>query len=65
MNEQNKPTPHTSSTSYPDKTTGSEVAAAIRKKANGLTDQQRENLFKKGMQIIYGGNGTKEAVRTR
>lgn len=50
---------------YPDKTSGSAAAADIRKKANGLTDEERENLFKKGMQIIYGGNGTKEALRAR
>ena len=50
---------------YPDKTLGSEAASAARKKANRLTDTERENLFQKGMRIIYGGNGTKEAVRTR
>lgn len=50
---------------YPDKTSGSEIAARIRKEANALTDKEREDLFRQGMQIIYGGNCAKEAVRAR
>jgi hypothetical protein len=50
---------------YPEKSKGSEIASKIRKRANALTDKQREEYFRRGMQIIYGGNGTKEAVRSR
>ena len=41
---------------YPEETKGSKMAAKIRKEANSLTEQQREEYFKRGMQIIYGGN---------
>ena len=42
---------------YPDKTTGSDVAAQVRKVANNLTETQRAEMFERGMRIIYGGNG--------
>jgi hypothetical protein len=42
---------------YPKHTSGSKLAADIRKKANSLGDTKRENLFKRGMQIIYGAAG--------
>ena len=43
---------------YPEKTTGSETAAAIRKQVNGWSEGERVALFERGMQIIYGGSGT-------
>jgi len=55
---QNRPA---AAAAYPDKTTGSEVAAAVRKQANDLTEAQRAELFNQGMQIIYGGSGTAAA----
>ncbi|HEY3854067.1 MAG TPA: hypothetical protein VGO67_06715 [Verrucomicrobiae bacterium] len=48
---------------YPDQTRGSKLAAEIRKKANGLSSKQRAEYFRKGMSIIYGGEGTKETSR--
>ncbi len=42
---------------YPDQTNGSELAARIRKEANVLTERERSDLLKRGMQIIYGGPG--------
>ena len=48
---------------YPKETQGSKLASEIRKKANTLNDTQRENLFKRGMQIIYGAAG--KATRAR
>jgi hypothetical protein len=48
---------------YPDQTRGSKLAAEIRKKANGLTSKQRAEYFRKGMAMIYGGDGAKEASR--
>ena len=50
---------------YPKETRGSKVAAEMRKEANSLTDDAREDLFKRGMQIIYGGNGKAKAARAR
>lgn len=50
---------------YPAETSGSRLAADVRQKANRLTEEERDELFKRGMQVIYGGNGEKEAVRTR
>lgn len=48
---------------YPDQTRGSKLAAEIRKKANGLTPKQRAEYFRKGMVLIYGGDGKKETSR--
>jgi len=42
---------------YPEKTTGSEAAASVRKQANGWSEEQRAKLFEQGMQMIYGGSG--------
>ena len=50
---------------YPDQTPGSKLAAEVRKAANGLSEEKRDELFKRGMQVIYGGSGDKEAARTR
>ena len=49
---------------YPDKTTGSEAVAKARKDANRWTDSRRSQLFETGMQIIYGGTGSKAPIRT-
>jgi hypothetical protein len=39
---------------YPKETRGSKLSAEIRKKTNSLRDEEREGLFKRGMQVIYG-----------
>ena len=43
-------------------TAGTKAARRVRAEANKLTEQQREDLFKRGMQIVYGGTGSKETV---
>ena len=48
---------------YPADSKGSQVAARVRADANNLTESQREELFKKGMQMIYGGKGAKGTMR--
>ena len=50
---------------YPARTAGSKLAAEARAAVNGLSESEREELFKRGMQVIYGGSGEKEATRTR
>ena len=40
---------------YPATTKGGEAAARARAQANRLSGAEREALFKKGMQMIYGG----------
>jgi hypothetical protein len=50
---------------YPDSTAGSKAAKRLRTEANKLSERERESLFKRGMQIIYGGSGKKEAVGAR
>ena len=50
--------------SYPDKTTGSEAAASVRKQADNWSEETRAKLFEQGMQIIYGGAGP-AATKTR
>ena len=47
---------------YPAATHGSRVAAHGRKKANKMSDAQREEYFRKGMVLIYGGELPKKAV---
>ena len=37
---------------YPESTAGSKAAKRLRTEANKLSEQDRENLFKRGMQII-------------
>jgi len=49
---------------YPETTEGSKLAAGLRKKGNALTEEQRGELFEKGMQIVYGGSAPKEKVRS-
>ena len=48
--------------SYPDETTGTKLAAEMRKKANNLSAEQKHRYFRKAMAIIYGGNGAKETA---
>ena len=50
---------------YPDQTPGSKLAAEARKAANSLSEEKRDELFKRGMQVIYGGSGDKETARAR
>jgi hypothetical protein len=57
-----KKTSHPKNTVYPDQTAGAKTARRLRSEANKLTEQQREELFKRGMQIVYGGAGSKETV---
>jgi len=40
---------------YPEETYGSRVAARVRRAANKLTDEERRELFRQGMVLIYGG----------
>ncbi len=49
---------------YPEQTSGSKLAAEARKLGNDLSESQREELFKRGMQVIYGGSGDKKTART-
>ena len=66
MSDYKKPISHaTGVIVYPDKTTGSETAAAIRSSANRWGEDKRSNLFERGMQVIYGGTGAKDKVRSR
>lgn len=39
---------------YPDKTSGSDLAARGRVKANKMTPAQREKYFRRGMFLAYG-----------
>lgn len=48
---------------YPNSSKGSATAAQMRAQANQLSETEREALFKKGMQLIYGGS--KEIVGRR
>jgi hypothetical protein len=61
MTKPNTNQPQSASSSYPNKTTGSEAAASVRKQANDWSEQQRAKLFEQGMQIIYGGSGSSSA----
>lgn len=56
---------HAKNFAYPVNTSGTKAAKRLREEANKLTEPQRENLFKRGMQIIYGGTGTKNTAGTR
>ena len=46
-------------------TRGERVAARIRKETNGLSEAKREELFKRGMQLIYGGGTDRKTARVR
>jgi len=56
---------HSKNFVYPESTSGAKTAKRLRAEANKLTEPQREELFKRGMQIIYGGTGTKKTAGTR
>jgi hypothetical protein len=60
----NKPVKQPKQNEYPEKTKGCEIAAEARREGNSLSDKERENLFKSGMAMIYGG-GAKQTTRTR
>ncbi len=45
---------------YPLETKGSRLAAQLRQQTNHLNAQERQDLFRRGMQIIYGGITTEE-----
>lgn len=47
---------------YPEQTQGSQLAGQTRHEANNLTEAQREELFRKGMQMIYGEPPVAERV---
>lgn len=57
MSKPNKSQQKSSVPAYPDKTTGSEAAASVRKQANGWSEEKRAELFEQGMRMIYGGTG--------
>lgn len=46
------------SSRYPQETNGSRMAAKLRKRANTLSDEERESHFQAGMAMIYGGSPT-------
>lgn len=47
---------------YPDETKGTRWAAEARKKASKLSPEQREELFRRGMARIYGGEAQKATL---
>ena len=49
--------------SYPEETPGSRMAAAIRKRANKLTKEERRQHFQAAMRVYYGAEWPKEAAR--
>jgi len=48
---------------YPEETPGSRMAAAIRKRANKLTKEERREHFHAAMRVYYGAEWSKEAAR--
>ena len=42
---------------YPKTTEGSKIAAKARKHANTWTPEKRNEMFNRGMQVIYGATG--------
>ena len=49
---------------YPEETTGSRLAAEIRKRANELTKEERRHHFEKAMAMIYGGEPASKTTRS-
>lgn len=47
----------TAEITYPKTTEGSKIAALARKNANTWSPEKRHEMFKRGMQIVYGGTG--------
>jgi len=54
--------PAKSAKDYPLTTHGGQVAARGRRKANNMTDAQREEYFRRGMVLIYGGEDAEATV---
>ena len=50
---------------YPAETHGTRIAKSARAQASSLTEEKRGDLFKRGMQVIYGGTGNTEKVSSR
>lgn len=42
-----------------------EMAREARALTNTMTDEQREEAFRRGMQLIYGGDATRPALPRR
>ena len=61
MSTANKNQSSRSAPKYPDKTTGSDAAASVRKQANDWSEQKRSELLEQGIRMIYGGNGSAAA----
>jgi hypothetical protein len=59
-----KPVKQPKHTDYPDHTGGCGHAAEARKQGNSLSDEKREDLFRRGMAMIYGGDA-RQTTRTR
>ena len=57
MTTPSKNTVPSSGSAYPNKTTGSEAAASVRKQANGWSEQKRAELLEQGIRMIYGDTG--------
>jgi hypothetical protein len=50
---------------YPNETTGSKLAAEMRKEANKMTSEQKSQYFRKAMALIYAADGAKDAASAR
>jgi len=50
---------------YPDQTRWSKLAAEVRKKANGLSPEQRAEYYRKGMAMICGGDVNSVSISGR
>lgn len=48
-----------------DKSVGTVQAEKARSKANTYADERRQSLLKKGLSIIYGGDGRGKAHASR
>lgn len=48
---------------WPEATEADRVAAEIRQRCNKLSKEQREELFKRAMQVYYGGSWPTKATR--
>ena len=47
---------------YPSDTSGSKLAAEMRKKANKMSSEQKSHYLRKAMALIYGRTGAKAAT---
>ena len=50
---------------YPDDTKGTRIAKSVRKETSDLADDKRNDLFKQGMRVIYGGADNSKKVSRR